>query len=748
MITMIYKPQFYRLGNDEERRVFEEFLKENNPERIDTIQSQLKELVLCQNPEIGKKDPIIDQLIQEKLSSVDGILESYGVWVYFPWKNLVIHILDEEEFVEVRTNRNKYKITKQEQDALANKKIGVAGLSVGRAAAVTIALERVAGEIRLADFDELELSNLNRIKAPISSIGVNKAVSTAREILELDPFLNVKCFVNGLNEENLEDFFTDGGRLDLFIEECDDIKIKILSRLKAKELRIPVIMETSDNCIIDIERFDLEPDRPIIHGQLEGLSIDQLNNLRTQEEKLPFITRFSGVDSLSPRMKGSMIEIERTIRTWPQLASDVTYGGGLITKLSSEILLNNFKDSGRYFGQIENILKPAEDLTASTSPVINNADEVSEVIKLIKASNRTVGTDFGLETVRDIVADSLRGTTAGNLQMFNWVYLNNNLYLVYDKVRGSSFLDLFEIGARISLGAIIEALEVSCNYRQIGIEVSHYPIKSIPDVVAEISLVKQEKLDEDAALNHKLLFERFTNRSRVYGGKIEENSLLNLKSSIENTGVRFQYIDNREDLNKISDIISEIDKLRIKHPQTHKDLFNELKFPTKDFMPQEGIDINDLDLSLSEKIGFLLSKDERVLELLNELELGSRLGELTEEFITTSSGVGILAIKKNTPLMYLEGGKIVQRFWMQCHKHDVSLHPFTALMFFHEHLRQGTIDSPFKEKLAKQINQFYTHFSLNEDEATLFMFRLIPIQDKIKREPTKRRNLDEVLYTA
>ena len=44
--------------------------------------------------------------------------------------------------------------------------------------------------------------------------------------------------------------------------------MKLLVREMARERRIPVLMETSDRGVLDVERFDLEPDRPIFHGLL------------------------------------------------------------------------------------------------------------------------------------------------------------------------------------------------------------------------------------------------------------------------------------------------------------------------------------------------------------------------------------------------------------------------------------------------------------------------------------------------
>ena len=51
--------------------------------------------------------------------------------------------------------------------------------------------------------------------------------------------------------------------------KCDSFPIKILSRLKARDYHIPVLMDTSDKGLIDIERFDLEPQRALFHGLLE-----------------------------------------------------------------------------------------------------------------------------------------------------------------------------------------------------------------------------------------------------------------------------------------------------------------------------------------------------------------------------------------------------------------------------------------------------------------------------------------------
>jgi len=342
----VYKPKLYRLDPAAENAVFYKLLQSPAAIKFDTVRMQLVELLACRNPSLSKKEIKSSGMVDDYVSRLNQTLDTYGVWVYYPWKNHYVHILDEEEFIEVRTNRNKNKITQQEQNLLRGKKIGVVGLSVGRSVATTIALERIAGEIRLADFDEIELSNLNRIKTPLSEMGLNKAISTAREIAEIDPYINVKCYTEGLTEGNMNQFFNDGGRLDLFVEECDDIAVKITSRLKCKALGIPVVMETNDNCIVDIERFDLDPDREILHGKLEGTYAKEEFRM-LEQNRMVLLQKMFDIENASSGMLRSLSEMGKSLKGLPQLGSEVIKGSGVLASLIREILLEKQEKSGR-----------------------------------------------------------------------------------------------------------------------------------------------------------------------------------------------------------------------------------------------------------------------------------------------------------------------------------------------------------------------------------------------------------------
>jgi ThiF family len=247
-------------------------------------------------------------------------------WAYYPWRRAVVGVLGPRGYRALRLDRNRHLITVQEQGRLDRLRIGIAGLSVGHVIAHTIAAEGLCGKVRLADFDDLELTNLNRVPATTLDIGINKAVVAARRIAELDPYMDLDVMTAGVTPKTLPEFLDD---IDIVVEECDSLDMKIMIREAARERQLPVLMATSDRGLVDVERYDLEPARPILHGLLGQVDARALAGMPSRD-KLPYTLRHINASRTSPRLIASLVEVTNTLSTWPQLASDVTLGAAAV----------------------------------------------------------------------------------------------------------------------------------------------------------------------------------------------------------------------------------------------------------------------------------------------------------------------------------------------------------------------------------------------------------------------------------
>lgn len=349
--AMSYQPQLFRITQREEAEHFNLLVSDPDLVIHDTLQIQLAELLKTRHIGKYRDAEALRCAVNDHLGALG--LHEYGVWVFYPWCRRLVHILDEAEFIELRTSRNKYKITAEEQEMLQTKTVGIVGLSVGSSVAYTMAMERSCGKLLLADFDTIELSNLNRIRASLKDLGLNKAVLMAREIAEIDPFLQVEVYHEGLHAQNMETFIS---QLHLLIDECDSLEMKLKMRLVAKSKSIAVLMETSDRGMLDIERFDQEPNRPLFHGRIEHINWQDQEGSPSRELAQQLLTAIVDVEKVSDRMKMSYAELGKSIGTWPQLASAVVLGGGTVADTARRLLLGEDLPSGRYYIDLSTII--------------------------------------------------------------------------------------------------------------------------------------------------------------------------------------------------------------------------------------------------------------------------------------------------------------------------------------------------------------------------------------------------------
>ena len=304
---------------------------------VDDTLAQADEYGLLRNPSILRGG-----------TTPEGGIPPPFAWVFFPWKNTAVHVLSDGPFRELRNSRNHELLTRDEQKVLSVKKIGIAGLNVGNPAAICLAQEGIGSYFRMADNDTLSLSNLNRFRASIVDLGINKAVLSARQALEINPFLSVDVWEEGVSPESISRF-VEG--LDLLIEEMDALPLKIAIREEAKRQGVPPILVTGNghDVVLDIERYDEVPDLPLLSGILTSTVREKIaQGPTTFEEKLKLAQDFMGREYLCDRLNDSFPQVGKTLIGIPQLAEASFLRGAVLTHAVRGILLGEKVQSGRY----------------------------------------------------------------------------------------------------------------------------------------------------------------------------------------------------------------------------------------------------------------------------------------------------------------------------------------------------------------------------------------------------------------
>lgn len=694
-----HRPLIFRAADPADRASLEDLLK-NRPRIVvhDELNGQLAELMRSLAPARKFTPEDLNSAIKEHLNGCPP--HAYGVWAYYPWSDRLVHLLDEQEFIQVRTDRNRNKITREEQAILATKKVGVIGLSVGQSAALTLALERSFGEIRLADFDTLEVSNLNRIRSGVHEMGLAKVINTAREIAELDPYLRVVIFPEGITQQNIDRFFVEGGQLDLLVEECDSVAIKILVRQKARELRIPVVMDTSDRGMVDIERFDLEPERPILHGLVEHLDLSLAAKVKTNEEKMPFVVPIIGLDTMSVRMKASMLELENSVTTWPQLASSVVLGGALGAHIVRRIALDHPIPSGRWWMDPDDIIGvPEPEVPEKGGPSkivpLTSVHESMDVGDMIAAAKKlpSFGEHIAIqdnEAARIAEAGS-HAPSGGNCQPWQFLHHDGRILLFMDVDRARSALDPGLRYAYLGLGACLENMALEAGKAGLKVRHRYSPLPESPQLIAVLEAVSRHAgpviPEHDLRLADQIPL-RCTNRKNSETLLLtddEANEMVRAASAIPEAMV--DIVRDRSMIDQIALLCGRAERIRFLNTTCHHDMFvREMRWRKEEVeSTRDGIDVATLELSLTDRTGLRVAADPKAMSLLRFWGTGKAMEKMSAKGIRASNGLALISIPDLSVENAFMAGRAMQRLWLRTSALGILAHPVGAPVFMGIH---------------------------------------------------------------
>ncbi len=700
---------------------------------FDTIRAQVGELIETRRPDRKWKKL---ELANEIELVLEGGAEAYGTWVYYPWSNRLVHVLPAAEFAEVRASRNRNKITSEEQQRLGKVTLGVAGLSVGHATAICLALEGLGGTLRLADFAALRLSNLNRVRAGVHEIGLNKAELTARAIWELNPYARIELFEDGIVDSNLGRFL-DG--LDLLFEDCDDLNTKFLLREEARRRRIPVLMETTDRGLFDVERYDLEPERPLLHGLV---SLDEPPH---RELALAII----GSETVSPRLACSLMDVDATLKTWPRLASAVALGGAINTDVARRILLGSFKSSGRYLVDFEDIIADGREV-ALPRPGSAGKSIAPTSTRPRRSSRRSLHGELARDQLDQIVHAATLAPSAGNAQPWRFVFDEAQAllqcWLVPERAR--TFLDFQRRASHLAFGALAENVRLAAAREGFEAVIEAFPDPSKPELICTAQL--DPNRPSMAGSRERLLADWI--ESRVTNRQLGERTPLPAKIAAElhemftGAACGLTLVEDPARLDAIGDVYGETERLRRLHPLMHDDLMRELRWSFADAeRTLDGIDVATLELTPSELAGLALLQRQDVLDALRRVDGGHGVKNTSKNGLTASCAFGVIAGRGTSPAHYFEAGSRMQRVWLLANARGLALQPLTAMLYVFARLdgRVGGL-SPREQAAFQAARQaFRAQVPPRDGETELFAFRLARAAPPSGR--SLRRSIDELL---
>ena len=685
--------------------------------------------ILREDPALQTIDRLAEQQAQVaelKPTPSAQELDEPARWVYYPWRRAVVRLLGPRAFTRVRLDRNRPKLTTDEQHRLRGLRVGIVGASAGHSVAHVIAMEGLAGELRLADFDTVALTNLNRLPVSVLDLGINKAIVAARRIGEIDPYVSMLVLSEGLTPENL-DRFLDG--LDVVIEECDSLDMKYLVREAARARRIPVIMETSDRGVLDVERFDLEPDRPLFHGLLGDMTAERLASL-TLVEKGPYLLRLLGTAEVSARGAVTFFELGTTITGWPQLASEVTLGAASVATALRHLALGADLPSGRVRIDLEEAL-------GGIAPVDLEID--SEIDLDAAPPEDPVPVD--VDDVTLIVDAARRAPSGGNVQPWRFEADDDEVrvFLVSDH---SAAMDVAHRGTYVALGAaVLNARVAAAATKRLG-EVQLFPQGVASSHVATLHLGRSA--DPQLAALYPAVPHRMTNRQAGDPDvTLDSDDVASLQRAARAEGAGLRLLHAPAELGAAGDILGRCDRLRFLIPSVRDQMLGEVRLPGRDPL-DEGLDVRTLEMDPTSVAALGLIERPEVMAHLAEWRAGRMLGLRTQLLVSTSSALAAITVPRVEPLWYMRAGAATERLWLTATIAGLAVQPVVPVFLYatNDFERRELGGERYLDEMFDLAARFDELFALDPGETIAMVLRVSVAAPASAH--SIRRSLDDV----
>jgi nitroreductase len=464
-------------------------------------------------------------------------------------------------------------------------------------------------------------------------------------------------------------------------------------------------MATSDRGLVDVERYDLEPDRPILHGLLGQADASFLAGLPSRD-KLPYMLRHINPARTSPRLIASLVEVTNTLSSWPQIATEVTLGAAAVAETVRKIGLQQPLRSGQTRIDIGQALDDVAEPTIDVQPLQG------------ETAYELDGTPSG--PVAAVVQAAVRAPSGGNAQPWH-VEVQANSVVIRLAPEFTSLMDVGFRGSAVAIGAaLFNAKVAAAAWKVLGPTVWKTDDVTCP---LEGALRLDNGDDAELAELYRPMLDRETNRRLGVCQSIAAEDVTMLADVAHREGGRLCVLQTREDIEEVASIFASADRIRYLTPHLHKEMISELRWPG-DEPADTGIDVRSLELDPADFAILDVLRREDVMAELAKWDAGVALGDDVRKRVRGSSAVAVVTVRGHELTDFACGGSAVEAVWVVAQRLGLAVQPISPV-FLHAVFPDELVElSPrFGTALQSLQAEFRELAGTKEDESQVLVLR-------------------------
>ncbi len=613
-------------------------------------------------------------------------------------------------------SRNIGFLSRADMAALRHKRVAIPGLGgVGGVHLITHVRTGFCN-FNLSDFDTFDVANVNRqYGAKVSNFKKSKLDSMINEALEVNPFLNINTFPEGVNESNI-DAFLDG--VDILIDSLDVfvINLRLLLFKKAREKGITIV--TAAPLGFGTSLLCFSPTKGMSFEEHFGIQPDQ-----SEQEK--FVRLIAGIAPKGLHAQYmDKLSIQPKIKKVPSLGAGCLFAATAACAMSTKIVLGRkgvryapayyavdpylqTMKKGVIYGGHKN---PFQRLKIYALKKFLNQISLEKDLPPEPPEIKFEGQNIPYKIKEFIVQAGIQAPSGENTQPWQFSIVDNTITVKINPKGDFSFFNTHQRAAILSSGCVLENIKIAASIFGLScdIQLNKGNIEETLEI-AQVHLIN-DKTERDALF--RSIWERCTNRKQYSKEKIAPYVFKEIKSiAKEFEGVELNIIEGRNDLKALRAALIKVGIARTENPEVHKFLHHHIR-PSFENAQEEktGFPIDNLEGGAAGNFILNLTKSWGVMKFLNNLGFAKVMSSKVEEGIENCGACILLTVPNNSALNYVKGGQALERIWLKLTEMGVATQPMTTINFFNLRRQLNGMNS-FDSKHHQLIQESVADFS-------------------------------------
>jgi len=352
------------------------------------------------------------------------------------------------------------------------------------------------------------------------------------------------------------------------------------------------------------------------------------------------------------------------------------------------------------------------------------------------------------ETIKEILKLAVHAPSGHNSQPWRFVVKGDGKILIWNLPdKDKTLFNYRQRGSLIAHGAVLENVFIIASEKGYEANIRLFPEEQEPDLVAEVNF---EKTIKKYPYQHLLpyILQRSTNRKPYKITPLKDKdreSLETVTRSLKDGKCEIALTQDRKSIHEAAVSLSMGDRLLFENFYIHQALFSNVNWTLRDEQKKrEGLYVGTKELSLFERLIFkyLLSR-WGVVHKLQRAGISTKAALKRQKLYEKCSAIGILTASSDSPVDFIEAGRVLQRFWLTATSLGLSFQPVSVgLLYLGQQIQRETPEKLTTNQLnfvREAYKQIIDTFNISQ-KIPVFSFRvgysIAPTARSLKKAPT------------